>query len=484
MSSRRKKTRRRETSKPIFDVFMQDGYEKKSGQLDMKTSIRFKNQALTQLRETLLADLTNEYFAVLMAKQQVVGNLRVLTVMDVAYPDPSSYKNQGGAALKVDFDSFMKGVLIEIDERIDVDTVIDVHTHPFSHDSAWFSSIDDADEGSFAKYLDKYGMYYASIVFTQTNYKARYWEVDDKGHPWHSPALIKTQKPIEQISSPDDSISSEGVGEMFDRSVRALGLESMRAIARAQKISIIGVGGLGSIVAEHLIHMGFSSLNLIDFDKLEVTNMNRIVGATYQDALDGVLKVDAVKSHLIAINPKADIAAMANNIFDDDVEEAIANSDWVIVATDNHASRFHTQELCFRYFVPFITAGVNITVEDNAITDMSGEVILVRMGDKVCLNCLGRVNYNEIAKEMHPDPVVREGLVRKGYVQGKEVHEPAVKTLNTYLATMAVDTLVNQYTERRRDAVILVYEDNQSQSIYEDVESLERRSKTCNICDI
>ena len=484
MSSRKKRSKKREPNIPSFNMFIRDGYEKKNDQDSVKTSIRFKNQALTQLREVLLEDLTNEYFAVLMAKQQVVGNLRVLTVMDVAYPDPSSYKNQGGAALKVDFDSFMRGVLIEIDERFDVDTVIDVHTHPFSYESAWFSGIDDADEGNFAKYLDKYGINYASIVFTQTNYKARYWEVDEKGRPWHSPALIKTQKPIEQISSPDDPANEQAVGEMQDRSVRALGLESMRAIANAQKISIIGVGGLGSVVAEHLIHMGFSSLNLIDFDKLEVTNMNRIVGATYQDALDGELKVDAVKKHLLAINPQADIEAMPNNIFDDEVEEAIANSDWVIVATDNHASRFHTQELCFKYFVPFITAGVNITVEDDEITDMSGEVILVRMGDKVCLNCLGRVNYNEIAKEMHPDPVVREGLVRKGYVQGKDVHEPAVKTLNTYLATMAVDTLVNQYTERRRDAVILVYEDNQSQSIYEDIESLERRPRTCNVCDI
>ena len=101
-----------------------------------------------------------------------------------------------------------------------------------------------------------------------------------------------------------------------------------------------------------------------------------------------------------------------------------------MVATDNHASRFRIQQLAFKYYVPFITAGVNITVDDGKIIDMSGEVILIRMGDKVCLTCLKRLKYNEIAKEIHPDKNVRNGLVRKGYVQGLDVKEPAVKTFS------------------------------------------------------
>lgn len=100
----------------------------------------------------------------------------------------------------------------------------------------------------------------------------------------------------------------------------------------------------------------------------------------------------------------------------------------------------------------------------------------------MCLSCLGHVNYNEIAKERHPDPTVREGLVAKGYVTSGDVKEPAVKTLNTHLATMAVDTLVNQYTERRRDAVVTVYEDHDHPSIYEDTYSIEYRCMDCSVC--
>lgn len=448
----------------------------------MRTSIRFKNQALSQLRGRLLEDLSNEYFAALLAKQEIVGDLRVLTVMDARYPEADAYEGQGGASLRVSFDSFMRGVLTEIDERLDVDTVIDVHTHPFSKQSAHFSGIDDADEREFAKYLEPYGIGYASIVFSQTEYSARWWGIGKKGRPRWEIAFVKTQKASEQIPSSDERREVDEVPCMFDRSVRALGLDGMRAITSAQTVAVVGVGGLGSIIAEHLAHMGFSRIALVDFDRLETANMNRIVGACFADAEAGKLKVEAVRDHLLAINPKAHVKVLPCDVFDDRVEAVIADSDWVLVATDNHASRFHVQELCFKYFVPFITAGVNITVDGGKVADMSGESILVRMGDRVCLSCLGRVNFNEIAKERHPDPAVREGLVSKGYVTGNDVKEPAVKTLNAHLATIAVDTLVNQYTERRRDAVVTVYEDNDSPSIYEDTYSTEHRCMDCSVC--
>ena len=358
-----------------------------------RTSIRFKHRDLADLRSRLLGDLSQEYFAVLLAKERVAGDLRVLTVLDVRHPSPEDYRRQSRSGLEVDFDSFMRDVLVEAHERIDVDTVIDVHTHPFSESQAWFSGIDDADEASFATYLSERGLKYASVVFTQTTYRARYWRVDEKGAAQPSPATVKTQTASEAIASPDDAVCLDEPDAMFDRGVRALGLDSMRRIAAAQAVTVVGVGGLGSVIAEHLVHMGFPRIKLVDFDVLEVTNMNRIVGATMADAEAGRLKVDVVRDHLLAINPSAEIETLAVSVFDDAAERAIVDSDWILVATDNHASRLHVQELCFAYFVPFITAGVNITVEDGRVADMSGEVILVRMGDHVCLSCLGRVDH-------------------------------------------------------------------------------------------
>lgn len=452
----------------------------------MKYQIKFQNQALNELRKNLLADLSNEYYACLLAKRNVISDLCVITVIEAVYPDIDFYKNQGVASLRVSWD-FMRKVLLTAYKRIDVDTVIDVHTHPFSRAGAFFSGTDDRDEETFAKYLKNEApeLHYASIVFSQTNYQARYWEVNKKNIPVHYPAFIKTQKISENIPSSDmKNFREKNINDMFNRSVLALGLENMRKIADNQKISVVGVGGIGSIIAEHLVHTGFNYINLIDFDTLELTNLNRIVGVTYEDAVKKRSKVDVIKKHLENINPSVTVNAYKNNVFDSEVEYALANSDWIMVATDNHASRFHIQELAFKYYVPFITAGVNITVDDRVIKDMSGEVILIHVGDKVCLTCLRRLKFNEIAKEIHPDPKVREGLVRKGYVTGSDVKEPAVKTLNTHLATMAVDVLINQYTERHKDSIITVYEDNNFPTIYEDVGSVTNRDLHCNVCDI
>jgi len=69
-------------------------------------------------------------------------------------------------------------------------------------------------------------------------------------------------------------------------------------------------------------------------------------------------------------------------------------------------------------------------------------------------------------------------------VSGMDIKEPAVKTLNTTLATMAVEVLINQYTEARRHVPILVYENNGFMRIYEDRESVEQRNKRCFLCNV
>lgn len=458
----------------------------------LKVLIKFKNQDFSKLRTKLLADSSREYYACLLGKRQIIEDLCVITVADIYFTDSEYYQNQSVASLRVSGD-FLRERLLELDRRIDVDTMIDVHTHPFSQSNVWFSGTDDRDEINFVQYLHDEGannIFYASIVLSQSDYKARYWQMDESGRVYPTPALIKTQKIGESIPSSDEKFRRKAVTEknevddMFNRSVLALGLDNMRKITGDQIISVAGVGGIGSIIAEHLIHMGFRKLNLIDFDTLEISNLNRIVAATYEDAAKKRVKVEAIRDNLLKINPNASIRAFNNKIEDKKIERVIAASDWIMVATDNHASRFVIQQLAFKYYVPFITAGVNITVEDEKIIDMSGEIILIRMGDRVCLTCLKRLKYNEIAKQLHPDKNVREGLVRKGYVQGLDVKEPAVKTLNTHLATLAVDTLINQYTERQRDVVIRVFEDNSAPVIYEDVKSVEERNLSCNICDI
>jgi molybdopterin/thiamine biosynthesis adenylyltransferase len=445
------------------------------------------------LRARLLDDLSKEHFALLLGKTQKINGYTIINVVDLLFLEQSDYNQQNVAFLHIKKD-FVHRALVELTSRYDVDTIIDVHTHPFTPTSVSFSATDNGDEETFFIFLNEKfeGIKYASIVFSQRRYSARVWTFTSNSIVTKK-AVLKTQTSREGIvssdihESRDEDYEKTAVVEkegFFNRSVLALGLDVMRTIMHDQVISIIGVGGLGSIVAEHLIHMGFHEINLIDPDVLEMSNLNRIVGAYYEDAQQKRSKVDVVKRHLTNINPKATVLAYKKDVHEKEVESVLALSDWMIVATDNHSSRRRAQELSVQYFVPLLSLGVNITVKDNKVEDMSGEVITARVGDHLCLHCLNRINPIKVASERHPDQGIREELVKRGYVTGKDIKEPAVKTLNTAVATMAVEVLVNQYTDARRHTPVLVYENTGSMSIYEDRESVQHRNKHCFICNI
>ena len=455
--------------------------------------IKFKQGDLACLRARILEDLSREHFAVLLGKTQKIDGYTIINVIDLLFPGRSDYSQQNVAFLRIKKD-FIHKALVELTNRYDVDTIIDVHTHPFTQGGVAFSATDDGDEKMFFQFLNQKfaGIHYASIVFSQSKYSARVWTFSS-GSILARKAQLKTQTSPENLASADfrentdeqyEKTAVTGGEGFFNRSTLALGLDVMRTIMHDQVISIIGVGGLGSVVAEHLIHMGFHEINLIDPDVLEMSNLNRVVGAYYEDAEQKRYKVDVVKRHVTSINPKATVLACKRDVHDKEMESVLALSDWMIVATDNHSSRLRTQELSVKYFVPLLSVGVNITVKDNNIEDMSGEVITARVGDYLCLNCLNRINPIKVASERHPDQTIREELVKRGYVTGKDIKEPAVKTLNTYLATMAVEVLTNQYTDVRGHIPILVYENNGHMSIYEDRESVQLRNKHCFICNI
>ena len=451
--------------------------------------IRFPQGAFEELRLRLLHDNSNEAFALILGKRTTAGGHSVVRVKEVIYPGPADYEGQSIASLRLRR-GFVYDQLVRMQQSGDVDTVVDVHTHPFCSDGVAFSSVDDRDEENFHRWLTETleDVHYASIVLSQSDYAARTWETGTF-RSVHSTAQIKTQTVAETRPCSDDDLCESESREIADiqagflaRSALALGLDTLRQVMTGQTIAIIGVGGLGSVIAENLIHTGFQSIHLIDPDRVEITNLNRIVGAYFSDVEENRFKVDVVKQHLQRINPNARVEGNTIGIEDGAALPVLLQCDWMIVATDNHASRYHAQRIALDLALPLISAGVNITVEDQQVADMSGEVIIARSGDHLCLNCLGRINPTYVAAEEHKGAFIGDELIRRGYVTGEEVKEPAVKTLNAIVGAMAVEVLLNQYTQRQLHVPVLVYENNRGMSIFPDHDSVDRRNQDCYFC--
>ena len=96
-----------------------------------KYLIKFKYGDLEGLRARLLKDLSREHFAVLLGKTQKIDGYTMINVIDLLFPVQSDYNQQSVAFLRIKKD-FIHKSLVELTNRYDVDTIIDVHTHPFS----------------------------------------------------------------------------------------------------------------------------------------------------------------------------------------------------------------------------------------------------------------------------------------------------------------------------------------------------------------
>ena len=86
----------------------------------------------------------------------------------------------------------------------------------------------------------------------------------------------------------------------FSRTELLLGKEGMERLKNA-RVAVFGVGGVGGYVCEALVRSGVGSFDLIDDDKVCLTNLNRQIIATRSTV--GKYKVDVMKERMLDINP-------------------------------------------------------------------------------------------------------------------------------------------------------------------------------------
>lgn len=102
------------------------------------------------------------------------------------------------------------------------------------------------------------------------------------------------------------------------------------------KIGIAGVGGIGSNVALNLVRSGVSGLKIIDFDRVEPSNLNRQFYFTDQV---GLTKVDALVINLCRINPQLRIEAMAQRIDATNCAQLFTDCDLIVEGFDRQADK-------------------------------------------------------------------------------------------------------------------------------------------------
>ncbi len=168
-----------------------------------------------------------------------------------------------------------------------------------------------------------------------------------------------------------------------DRTVLALG-EPAQRILSGLKIGIVGLGGLGQLVAQQLAHLGVRHLLLLDNDDVHPTNLNRLVGSTPHSI--GRRKVDVAADMIAAIRHDAIVQAHHGDVRTESDARLLLQRDLILCCTDSHGSRAVLNQLAHQYFVPVLDMGVRIDAPDVQITAVAGRVQLLSPGDLRGLN--------------------------------------------------------------------------------------------------
>lgn len=124
---------------------------------------------------------------------------------------------------------------------------------------------------------------------------------------------------------------------MFDRIEELIGKNNLELI-KSKKILLVGVGGVGGFAFEALIRTGFSDITIIDFDIVEISNINRQLVADLSTI--NMKKVMVLKERAKRINPHAHITSLDYYINDETINNLDFDYDYIIDACDNLKAKF------------------------------------------------------------------------------------------------------------------------------------------------
>ena len=140
----------------------------------------------------------------------------------------------------------------------------------------------------------------------------------------------------------------------FSRTQLLLGEESMKKLYD-MRVAVFGIGGVGGYVCEALVRTGIGHFDLIDDDKVCLTNLNRQIIATRKTV--GLYKADVMKERMLEINPNVEVNVYKCFFLPENADEfPFADYDYVIDAVDTVTAKVELVMKCKEMNVPIISS--------------------------------------------------------------------------------------------------------------------------------
>ncbi len=199
--------------------------------------------------------------------------------------------------------------------------------------------------------------------------------------------------------------------EEFKRTATVWGKENHSTLARL-RVGIVGLGSVGSIVAETLARMGMKHLSLIDFDEVQLHNLDRLVNISLRD--EGKLKVDVIKDKITesATADGFEVETFPFSVAEEKGYKAALDCDVIFSCVDRPRPRYILNHFAYSHLIPVIDGGIGVRFKEREFSGVDWQLQTIGPG-KPCLECLEVYNRGDVSTEIEgklDDPSYLQGL--------------------------------------------------------------------------
>lgn len=326
--------------------------------------------------------------------------------------------------------------------------ILKIHSHPGGYPQ--FSSTDDQSDAD---------LFNSVFGWTDSAYPHASAVMLPDGRMFGRAALSDGSfQALDSILVPGDNLEfwiPQGDGHVAPFAQRHAQLFGSGTIQRLREMSaaVIGCSGTGSPVIEQLARLGIGRLVLVDPDRVEEKNLNRILNATREDCHLRRRKVEVMARAIEAMGLGTDVEIIPDNLATPSAIRAVAECDVVFGCMDGVEGRHLLNRLAAFYVLPYFDLGVKL--EANGAGGIDGAVGAVHYIRPDGSTLLDRKVYTpeqlKVAGLRRTDSKAYFEQIQSGYLKGVDEDRPAVISINMQVASAAVNEFLSRLHPYRLD---------------------------------
>jgi hypothetical protein len=327
--------------------------------------------------------------------------------------------------------------------------VIKIHSHPGGYDQ--FSHVDDDSDAD---------LFNSVFGWTDSEFPHCSAIMLPSGEMFGRVILPSGEfRALESVLIPGDDIQfwqkcfADKIPAHLERHSQLFGSGTIHRL-RNLAVAVVGCSGTGSPVVEQLARLGVGRLVLVDPDKVELKNLNRILNATREDAILGRPKVRVLARAIANMGLGTEVEMACENLLSKKAIEAVATCDVVFGCMDGVEGRHLLNRLASYYLLPYFDVGVKLAADGKGgINEACGAVHFVRPDGSALLD-RGVYTMAQVKAEglRRTDPKAYQDQVKAGYIHGVQEDRPAVISINMQMASSAINEFLARLHPYRLDS--------------------------------